>query len=306
MSDTRPTWLVTGATGFLGANLGAFLDGRVRRIGTARDGVAASPLFDDWIPADLVRPDGLSAAIEERRPDVVVHAAAMASHERCEADPAMAERINAYAVGVLAHAAERAGARFVLISTDAVFDGDRGAYSEADAPNPGSVYGHTKLRGEVLAARATDALVVRTNFFGWSPSGTRSILEFFVNQLSAGNRVRGFTDFTTTSAYAQVLARTIWQLTESDASGLFHATSPDALTKYEFGVAVASTFGLDAALIEPASADVQPPRGRDISLDVSKVEGLLAAPMPTQREGLSQALADSTALRHTIAGAPGA
>ncbi len=306
MAETPPTWLITGATGFLGANLGVFLDGRARRIGTSRTGQAASPLFDEWVAADLVHPEGLNTAIEVHRPDVIVHAAAMASHESCEAAPDLAERINAGAAGSIADAAAAIGARFVLISTDAVFDGSRGHYSEEDEANPTSVYGLTKLHGEQLVARHPEALIVRTNFFGWSPGGSRSILEFFVNELTAGNRVRGFTDFTTTSAYAQVVAEILWRLVGSGASGLCHATSPDALTKFEFGVAVADTFGLDASLIEPATADIQPPRGRDLSLDVSGVQALLGVPLPTQREGIARARADSDALRQSVAARLGA
>lgn len=306
MTGTRPSWLVTGATGFLGANLGAFLKGRAHRIGASRQGHPATPLYDDWVAADLAEQSSLIDVIAERRPDVVVHAAALASHEECEADPRLAERINADATGALAEAAAEAGSRFVLISTDAVFDGSRGHYTEQDEPNPTSVYGRTKLLGERLAARDPGALIIRTNFFGWSPSGRRSILEFFVNELSAGRRVRGFTDFTTTSAYVQVLADTIWRLVDLDASGPIHVTSSDALTKYDFGVAVSDAFGLDASLIEPATADVQPPRGRDISLDVTRVQALLGVPLPTQREGIALALADSDALRQSVARGSGA
>ena len=147
---------------------------------------------------------------------------------------------------------------------------------------------------------ATDALVIRTNFFGWSPSGHRSILEFFVNELSAGHQVRGFTDFTTTSAYAQVLASTIVELTEQAATGIFHVTSPDALTKYEFGVATAQAFDLDSGFITPATADIHPPRNGDISLDVSKVQAELGHRLPTQREGLQQAKQDAMALRSAL------
>ena len=163
----------------------------------------------------------------------------------------------------------------MLISTDAVFDGARGHYSEADAPNPTSVYGRTKLEGEQLALASTDALVARTNFFGWSPTGRRSILEFFVNALSNGEQVRGFTDFTTSSAYVQVLAEALWDLCALEATGLVHLTSPEALTKYEFGVAVAEEFGLDAGLITPTTSDMQPPREGDISLDVARAESWL-------------------------------
>lgn len=297
--DSQPTWLVTGASGFLGANVGHFLEGIAHRIAVTRSG-DTPPQFDGAIAGDLVQPDELLAGIRLLEPDVILHAAAMASHEACESAPAVAVQVNATATGALAYAAQEVGARFIYISTDAVFDGERGHYAEKDTPAPTSVYGRTKLRGEEEAGRATDALIIRTNFFGWSPSGQRSILEFFVNELEAGQAVRGFTDFTTTSAYAQVLASTVHQLVDSQVSGIFHVTSPDAATKYEFGVSVAHEFGLDANLITPTTANIHPPRRGDISLDVTKVQHVLGRTLPTQREGIHQARLDDPHLRAAV------
>ena len=289
-----PTWIVTGAQGFLGANLGRHLQGRAHRVGLGRaGGPTLASTCDAWITADLANPSAVTAAtaqIEALRPNVIVHAAAMATHEGCEADPEKARQINALAAGELSRAARNAGARFILISTDAVFDGTRGHYSEDDEPDPFSVYGRTKLEGEQRAQDVNpDALVVRTNFFGWSPSGTRSILEFFANALTTNTPVKGFTDFTVTSAYVGALCEALEELAGTGATGLLHVTSPDALSKYEFGVAVAEEFGLDADLITPTTADVDPPRNRDLSLAINRAQTILTTPLPTQREGIMQA-----------------
>jgi dTDP-4-dehydrorhamnose reductase len=304
VTTAQPTWLITGASGFLGANLGLHLAGRARRIAVTRSGSTPSH-FDEAISGDLVDVDAWVPHLITRRPDVIVHAGAMAAHQDCERAPELAHLINAEATESLASAADACGARFVYISTDAVFDGRRGHYAEDEIPSPTSVYGRTKLAGEERARRATDALIIRTNFFGWSPSGTRSILEFFVNELGAGNRVRGFTDFTTTSAYAPVLAETIEALVSGGATGTFHVTSPDALTKYAFGVAVADEFGLDSGLITPTNADIHPPRNGDISLDVSRAEAALGRSLPTQVEGIRLAQRDTATLRQALWAAPG-
>ena len=140
--------------------------------------------------------------------------------------------MNAVATGVLAEASAQAGARFVYVSTDAVFDGSRGNYGEEDTPHPFSVYGETKLEGEEQARTHHQApLIVRVNFFGWSPSGQRSILEFFVNELAAGRRVQGYTDFIVTSLYVTHLLDAIAGLITAEASGTFHLGSSDALSK---------------------------------------------------------------------------
>ena len=289
-----PTWLVTGAQGFLGANLGHHLQGRAHRVGLGRaSGPTLASAYDAWITADLADLTAVTAAaahIDALRPEVIVHAAAMATHEGCETDPEKARQVNTLAAGELSRAARDAGARFILISTDAVFDGTRGHYSEDDEPAPFSVYGRTKLEGEQRTLDVNpNALVVRTNFFGWSPSGTRSILEFFVKALTTNTPVKGFTDFTVTSAYVGVLCEALEELASTSTTGLLHVTSPDALSKYEFGVAVAEEFGLDANLIAPTAADVDPPRNRDLSLDVSRAQSILTTPLPTQREGIRRA-----------------
>ena len=81
------------------------------------------------------------------------------------------------------------------VSTDAVFDGQAAATTEQDTPNPLSIYARTKLDGERGVAEANpDAIIARVNLYGWSLSGRRSLAEFFFNNLSAGKRVKGFTD----------------------------------------------------------------------------------------------------------------
>ena len=300
----RPTWLVTGAQGFLGANAGAFLAERAHRIGAVRTATAPSALFDEYASTDLEHPEHLADTIRQRRPDIVLHCAALAYHDRCEDDPDLARRVNVEASVALAQAAQDAGALFVLISTDAVFDGHRGHYREDDPTSPTSVYGRTKAEAEERVLTTTDALVVRTNFFGWSPSGSRSILEFFVTSLREGRQVRGFTDFTTSSAYAQVLVETLWDLAAMQARGIVHITSPDAMTKYDFGVAVAHAFALDPALITPIRADIHPPRNGDISLDVARAQALLGRPLPSMNDGILRAKSDEGALRRSLTAGP--
>lgn len=299
MPPSVPTWLVTGASGFLGANIGWSLTSSARRVALSRTG-AAPHHFDEALAGDLQNASVLADQVLGLKPDVVLHAAALASHQACEREPDLALLINAKATGILAEAAHQVGARFVYISTDAVFDGRIGHYREDDPPSPNSIYGRTKLAGEALAQDFTDALVIRTNFFGWSPSGSRSILEFFVNELSQGHRIRGFTDFTTSSAYAQDLVQTIHSLLDAGAVGTFHVTSSDSMTKHDFGVAVAEEFSLDSCLIDPAKTDIHPSRAGDISLDVTKVQRLLGVELPTMREGIRRALDDSETLRHRI------
>jgi len=291
------TWLVTGANGFLGANAGYFLADRCHSIALTRSGLPAN--FASAVHADLTDISALGAAVRKAQPDVILHTAAMASHEACELDPHLAHQANALATQELALAAKEVGARFIYISTDAVFDGKSGNYGEADQPNPFSVYGRTKLEGETLAlASNPGALVIRTNFFGWSPSHTRSILEFFVNALRSHQSVAGYTDFTVSSIYVSQLLQAIWGLNELAAKGIVNVAAGEPLSKHDFGLAVADTFGLDPGLVRaelsPSQTGVS--RRRNLSLNTEHLQTLLREPAPDTRAGLLLAKADEAAV----------
>ena len=293
-------WLVTGASGLLGSNVG-----RLFRLGPEAKTMTTIAMtrthifpnyFAEMVQGDLTDLESLRDAIEVSQPDVVLHAGAMASHEACEANPDLAQRVNVDATKVIADVSRKIGAAFIYISTDAVFDGKTGNYSEDDAPNPFSIYGRTKLAGEEAAFSSNpESLVIRTNFFGWSQTRDRSILEFFVNNLRAKVKVKGFTDFKVTSIYAQNLACAIKLLVDNHNTGLVHLASSDSLTKYEFAVECATVFNLDADLISPSNSQsigFITSRSRDLSLNSTRCESLLGQFLPSQRDGVLAAHRD--------------
>ncbi|MDP2012753.1 MAG: SDR family oxidoreductase [Actinomycetota bacterium] len=297
------TWLVTGAHGFLGRNAGAFLRTRVHALGQVRS-PATSSLYEQLLPGDLRDTEATGALIRSTAPDVVLHAAAISGHEQADADRDQAEAVNVHATAEIARACADIGARLVYISTDSVFSGSTGNYSEGDEPEPFSWYGESKLLGEAHARNlVADHLIVRTNFFGWSETGRKSVLEFFVNSLRAQQHVRGYPDFVVTSIYAQQLIDAIWRLSELGATGTFHVASSDALSKYEFGMSVAEQFGLDSSLIAregpPADAHTTS-RARNLSLNTSKAAAVLGSPLATQAEGIRQAGSDEPVLAPLI------
>ncbi|MDO9484486.1 MAG: SDR family oxidoreductase [Actinomycetota bacterium] len=297
------TWLVTGAGGFLGRNAGAFLHSRTQAIGQVRT-PATSGLYKQLLPVDLRDTEAIGALIRSTAPDVVLHAAAISGHEQADADHEQAEAVNIHATAEIARACADMGTRLVYISTDSVFSGSTGNYSEEDPPEPFSWYGESKLIGEDFVRElVANHLVVRTNFFGWSDTGRKSVLEFFVHSLRAQQHVRGYPDFVVTSIYAQQLIEAIWRLTELGATGTFHLASSDARSKYEFGMSVAEHFGLDSSLIAregpPADAHTTS-RARNLSLNTAKAAAVLGSPLPTQAEGIRQSVSDEAELAPLI------
>jgi dTDP-4-dehydrorhamnose reductase len=283
--------LITGTSGLLGLNLALQARNAHTVIGVDRCRLSGVPF--ELLCADLLEPGAPERILEAARPDWLIHCAALAELEPCEADPGLAARLNAVLPGELAAACRRGGVKMAHISTDAVFDGTKGvAYTEADAPHPLSVYARTKLDGEaaVLAADPA-ALVARVNFFGWSPSGRRSLAEFFFNNLSAGKGADGFTDVSFCPAFVGDLAELLLAMLSRKLSGLYHAVGAECLTKYEFGMALARRFGLDETLISPASVErsgLIAQRSHNLHLSVHKLSTVLGQALPRFSTGLEQ------------------
>jgi len=298
-------WLVTGAAGFLGVNAGIWLKGKVKTAGQTRN-LRDLTNYDTEISLDLRDSRAIEEMVENLSPDVILHAAAISGHETCANDPTQAFEVNVEATRTLSAAAAKVGARFIYVSTDALFSGETGNYSETDPPEPFSLYGETKLLGEKeVFSSGASAFSVRTNFFGWSALGNRSVLEFFVNSMRAGRPIRGYPDFVVTSIYVRSLLRNIWELNEIGYEGVVNVASADAVSKYDFGLTAAKEFGLDGSLIalSPSSSGIlQTSRSRDLSLDTSLLKSLLGKKVQTQSEGIHEACMDEATLTVQLRG----
>jgi len=283
--------LVTGASGLLGLNLSLGIQAPHRAIGVDRSKLAHTPF--ELVQAELTQPGVISRLIETIRPDAIIHTAANANIDSCESDPEGARILNAELPGVFAASCARAGVRLIHISTDAVFDGTKnGIYTESDSTNPLSVYAQTKLDGEkaVLAANA-DAIVARVNFFGWSLSGTRSLSEFFVNKLSAGQPCNGFTDVYFCPMFVGDLAETLVRMLDKGLSGLYHVVGSEALSKYDFGVRIARQFGFDEGLIRPLSvekSELTARRSHNLRLSIHRLSTDLGLEIPGISTGIEK------------------
>lgn len=288
--------LVTGASGMLGANLALLAqDMGYEVLGWTN----SRPLVDAPFATrtvDFNNQQSLSRAFEAAQPDALINCAAQANVDAAEKQPEVAYRINAEAAGELAKLAREAGVPMIHISTDAVFDGTQGNYKETDIPNPLNTYAKSKLAGEHAVAQANpEAAIARVVFYGWSLTGTRSLAEFFYNNLTAGKPVNGFTDMFFSPLYVGHLAKALLEMLQKRLSGIYHVYSPESLSKYDFGVRLAHEFGLDANLIRPISArdsDLLTRRSLNLSMNTDKLQAALGKPLPNQNEGLRALHAD--------------
>ncbi len=281
--------LVTGASGLLGLNLALETAKEHAVFGTVNQHAVNTRAFT-VIQSDLLAPGAVERLLEQTQPDWVIHCAALADLDACEANPALARQLNTELPEKLATYVDRGGARLLHVSTDAVFDGRQGSYREEDEPNPLSVYARTKLEGERAVAEANPAAVIaRVNLFGWSMYGKRSLGEFFFYNLKAGKEVMGFTDVYFCPLLVNHLAGIMVKIMEAGLRGLYHVVCSECLSKYDFAVALARTFELDENLIRPTLVDqggLKAARSSNLNLKADKLTQALGEPLPDLPTGL--------------------
>ncbi|MGZ4694745.1 MAG: dTDP-4-dehydrorhamnose reductase [Acidimicrobiales bacterium] len=207
---------------------------------------------------DVADRDAVLGAVTSIRPDVIVNSAAYTAVDACETETDTAWAVNAMAVRHLADGARRVGARVCHISTDYVFDGTKpDPYVEWDQPNPASMYGRSKLGGELELS--PDDTIVRTSwvcgFHGGNMVKTILRLAGEHDTLSFVDDQRGHPTF------ADDLASVVHRLVVDRRPGLFHVTNQGAVSWFEFAQAVLEAAGLDPARVSPvATADLEPAR----------------------------------------------
>jgi dTDP-4-dehydrorhamnose reductase len=293
------TVLVTGASGMLGANAVQALcrDHEVVAVSGASTGTVAGHRL---VAADLAEPGVADALLRAHRPRLVLHCAALTDVDRCEAEPALAERVNAELPGLLAAACRRRGARLIHVSTDAVYGGP-GPHREDAIATPVNLYAASKLRGEDrVQAELPGALVLRTTMHGWRPAPRTSFSEAILRTLLTGERPQLFADVRFSPLVAGEIVDQAMRLQGLEAEGTFNVGSSDAVDKAEFGRTVARGFGLDPDAILPialAERRLTAARPLDPTMDVGRLTAL-AGPPPTVAEGvarLRRELEDGTA-----------
>lgn len=239
--------LVTGAGGQLGHDVAA----RFTASGHAVVAAARQEL-------DITRRDQVLGTVGGVRPDAVVNCAAYTAVDACETDTDQAYLVNALAVRHLAEAARRFDAHLCHVSTDYVFSGDKAEpYHEWDHPDPGSVYGASKLAGEQEVGEA--ATVVRTSWLCGchGPNMVRTVLRL----AAEGGPLRFVDDQRGSPSFTSDVAAVIERLCADRRPGLYHAANQGGVSRYEFARDIMAAAGHDPDRVEPiATAALQPPR----------------------------------------------
>lgn len=280
----KPRMIVTGGSGYLG--------GWVVRLARADWDVIATYLTRPvnepgatWRQLDVRDEAAVGALVDEVRPAGIVHTAAINPGGVAEF-----EATNTLGTRHVACAAAACGARLIHISTDVVFDGEKGNYTEDVSPSPITAYGRSKALAEgAVHASGVQAVIVRTSLiYGWRPRIGRNT-RWIVDDLQAGKPVRLFTDEIRCPIWVESLAAAVVELAGLSYTGVLHVAGAQSLSRYTFGVRLLNFHGLDTGSITPArSRESGLRRPLDCTLDCSHARMLLSTPLPGVDEVLQQ------------------
>lgn len=267
---------ILGATGLLGQ----MLTRKARARGLSVTTVARK---NAEVALDIREDAALAAFCREGRFDVVVNCCAIVNHTYCDEHPGEAYLLNARPSALLASLAKECSFRYVYISTDGYFNGDRDAKHAEDAPVSFlNEYARTKWLGERFAMTNPESLVVRTNIVGFRGiAGQPTFFEWVLQSLQAQAKMTLFDDYFTSSISTAQFADVFFDLLKKDVTGLYNLAASEVSSKRQFVECVSRVFGLP--LNHPtigSVASLASKRADSLGLDVSKVEQAVGYAMP--------------------------
>ena len=281
------TLLVFGSSGFVGAHVASY----ARQAGWQVAGVAghAAAPAGPWeqLSADIGDARAVEALIARVRPTAVVNAAAIADIDRAEREQPLAWRVNVEGAANVARTCAERGIRHLFLSSDAVFGGTQVCYREDDEPAPVNYYGRTKAEAEaqVLTLHPRSAVVRLSLVLGFALEGSgNAYLSGLERRLLAREPIPCATDEIRSPIDVLTVAACLVELAEKTIAGVLHIAATEAVDRYTLACDLARRLGLDAGLLRPVLATVQPgraPRHRLGHLCVERAQALLCTTMPS-------------------------
>jgi len=244
MADTV---LITGAAGFIGRHLVDALSGRYRL--ALFD---LKPKADGPIEAlDVTQANAVRDVVHRFRPGVVIHLAGIKNLNYCESHLQEAFLVNTESTRFLADAAVEVGAHMVFISSDYVFDGERGNYRETDIPSPATIYGKNKFEAEKYIAQTCSHYTILRSSAVYGPGG--GFFDWIVNSLTTGKKVEAFADTYFTPTYIGDVTWAFERIIADNLEGILHVAGSQVLSRYEMAVQITRYLGKDPDLVIPTS-----------------------------------------------------
>jgi dTDP-4-dehydrorhamnose reductase len=251
--------LLTGSNGLLGQKIVYALrqHQEVQLLATARgpNRIKAQDGFA-YREMDIENREQVFTVFDVFKPDTVIHTAAMTNVDACELNPEACRKANIEATAHLIDAAKKHNCHFIFLSTDFVFDGTDGPYTEEAVPHPLSIYATSKLEGEkMLMQSGLSWCIIRTIIiYGVTDDAQRSNIVLWVkNSLEQKKEIRVITDQFRSPTLAEDLADACIQAAFKKANGIYHVSGKEIMSIIEMAYKVADFFNLDKSFIKPVS-----------------------------------------------------
>lgn len=289
--------LIIGANGFTGRRIlqNLSLHGKYELIGCSLHRDIAPANSHRFVQADINDHAAIAQLMDEIRPEVVINGSALSVPDYCELHHEEAYAANVSAVENIARCCEKQGSRFIHLSTDFVFEGNKGSlYTEEDAPAPVNYYGLSKYQGEqAVAINCSNYANVRVVVvYGKAfPGQHGNILQLVKNRLQAGQEIRVVSDQFRTPTWVNDIADGVEKLMHVSQSGIYHICGDECLSIVEIAYRVADYFGLDRSLVLPVTTEEMnesTPRPRFSGLSIAKAKRELGYTPHTLEEGMEE------------------
>jgi len=288
--------IVTGSNGFVAGSVLAQAPDSWEIHGIARtEGNTPEPGVTYHF-FDLLDHEKLRSLLYEIIPDAVIHTAALANIDFCETNQQLAEDVNVAVTAVLADACQKIGAKLVFCSTDTVFEGEKGNYSETDKPQGVNFYADTKIKAEriVITASQKNAVARLSLVMGLPVIGKgNSFLGDMIQKLRNGEQMNFPQNEIRTPVDVITLGAALLELAQNEFTGIIHLAGSTRINRYEMALQIASELNLPTGGIIPANSNSitgRAPRPNDASMDNSLAKQILKTPMLSLSEGLAMTL----------------
>jgi len=239
---------------------------------------------------DITKRPNLIKLVRTINPHYIIHTAALTNVDYCETHRDEAWKTNVRGTRNLVIAADKIESKVIYVSTDSVFDGKKGMYTEEDTPNPMNFYAVTKLEGEKIVCNSTSPFtIIRTNIYGWNARKKLSIAEWMLNTMLEQKELTLFSDVFFTPTLVNNLANVIVEILEQELSGVYHIAGSEKCSKFHFGLVLAEVFDLDRSLIKSISlkeGNLTAKRPMNPSLSIQKIRKKVKTKLLNVKEGL--------------------
>ncbi|MBW2995352.1 dTDP-4-dehydrorhamnose reductase, partial [Candidatus Woesearchaeota archaeon] len=261
--------LITGANGLLGKKLRTILNEYFVVLPTDINS-------ENGICMDILNPGQIKDIFSTYHPDVVVHTAAYTNVDGCEDEKELSYNVNVNGTKNIVNACKEFNTKLIAISSDFVFSGDKGNYTEEDEYEPKSYYGYTKVEAEKSVRELENYIILRTSqLYGHNfKKDKRIYVTWVANELRKHKQRTVVDDQWVSPTLIDDIAYAIKNLVELDEKGIFHCVGSERINRYDFAVKIRDVFGLigEVKAIKSSELNQKAHRPRDSSLNIIKLQ----------------------------------